>query len=402
MSDNIINVPPNWSDPVVERLEWLTDVLPGFNTNEQRIRLRHNPRRTFSYNFAVTGRAAQRLRMKLHEKSGSGMWLPDWTDPRQLVNDYPIGSTSVELDDIAGITGDSTDSGVTFPGTWLIFWRSSTYYEVHRIVYVTQYNQSIGLDSALTLAWSAGDRVFTLCQGVMLPPIRFTEHTTNVATGSITFACQADIDRNFGWNVSLDQFQNMDVWDDQPNRREAFQSDWKRDFSVIDFDTGIYRAFDRSAFENINHRCTYSMPDVAAVRRFRGFLFRRNGKLEPFWSVFSTQDMTLRFDIGGGDNSILIEDIGYTAAFANGNPAGAVYLKTIDGTRYYMTVQSVATSTNQEEITFSETFGQAIAKADVKLLSFLYQMRLNHDQIELSHIAPGIAESQLTLVSGKL
>jgi len=31
MSDNIINVPPNWSDPVVERLEWLTDVLPGFN-----------------------------------------------------------------------------------------------------------------------------------------------------------------------------------------------------------------------------------------------------------------------------------------------------------------------------------------------------------------------------------
>lgn len=407
MSDNIINVPPNWADPVVERLEWMTDVLPGFDTSEQRVRLRKNPRRTFSYSFAVAGIEAQRLRMKLHETSGSGMWLPDWTDPRHLALSYPAGSGGptgeIEIDDITGLLADRTVAGQTVEGTWVIFWRSPSDYEVHRIIKIFSADNEIRLETPLAAAWNKGDRLFTLCQGVLRRPIRFTEHTTSVVSGSITFPCQTDVDVDWPWDVTLDQYQSLDVWDDPPNRREAFQSDWRRDFSIIDFDTGIYRAFDRSAFENINHRCTYSMLDVAAVRRFRGFLFRRSGKLQPFWSVFSTQDVNLVFDLGGGANSIIIDDIGYTAAFANGNPAGAVYLKTIDGTRFYMTVQSSAVNApGQEEITFIEFFGQPIAKADVKLLSFLYQMRLNHDQVELAHIKPGVAESQLTLTAGRL
>ena len=44
------------SGSVLERLEWLTDVLPSFNGGEQRRQLREAPRRTFEFSVQLTGR----------------------------------------------------------------------------------------------------------------------------------------------------------------------------------------------------------------------------------------------------------------------------------------------------------------------------------------------------------
>ena len=51
--DPVWPFPPNWATSVVERLEWLTDIMPGFDDTEQRAQLRYAPRRFLVYQFLL-------------------------------------------------------------------------------------------------------------------------------------------------------------------------------------------------------------------------------------------------------------------------------------------------------------------------------------------------------------
>jgi hypothetical protein len=405
MSDNIINVPPNFADPIIERLEWMTDVLPGFDTTEQRVRLRRNPRRSFQYSFAMHGLDAQRLRLKLHQMAGNDLWMPDWTDPRRLTADVNTGDFVLPLDDVTAILGERSNAAGIIVQSWIILWRSINDYQTYSVDSTDVGAGIVTLNDFVTGGpWKTSDTiVYIIHRGLLLTPVRFDEHSTDVVSGSLSFSCHVDGDFDWPWDVALDQYKGIDVWHDPPNRRETLSADWSRDFSVIDNDTGVFAAFDRSGLERIRERCTWTLTDQAAIRRFRGFVFRRIGKLNPFWAIFYTQDMTPYADLTAFFGEIDIVPIGYQLPSDLADPLNAFVLVTTAGERFYLTITSVDNApVLWQDIRFIPVIEKDIPIGQVKMLSFLHGARITHDRIEIAHIAPGIAEAQLTFATEKI
>src|SRR3546814_9546243 len=76
------SIRPNWREGVLERLEWLTDVLSSTIGVEQRRALRVSPRRYIEITVNPTGNERSFLDLVLH-KMGSDKWLfPLWWDQR--------------------------------------------------------------------------------------------------------------------------------------------------------------------------------------------------------------------------------------------------------------------------------------------------------------------------------
>lgn len=133
---------PDWSSPIVERLDWLTDIKTAYDGTEQRIKLREWPRRSIEFAFGAGGRMARQLQAFLYGRGASEFLAPIWTDGQQLqaqvsagdlvVNtptagyDFQVGAHLVIVDDDgrfeAAEVGD-VDPGVvtlrqTFAETW--------------------------------------------------------------------------------------------------------------------------------------------------------------------------------------------------------------------------------------------------------------------------------------------
>ena len=68
---------PNWIRPVVERLEWLTDVIEGYDATEERTPLRTLPRRSLEYPPArgQSGRQSRRTAMALAGRAVCAAYL---------------------------------------------------------------------------------------------------------------------------------------------------------------------------------------------------------------------------------------------------------------------------------------------------------------------------------------
>ena len=94
--------PPDWSEPLIERLEWATDVLTARSGNEQRIGLRDGARRSIEYSILLGSDDERALGETLLAAGVDGLYdLPLWTDAVALVEPAQAGDTVLQVDDTA-------------------------------------------------------------------------------------------------------------------------------------------------------------------------------------------------------------------------------------------------------------------------------------------------------------
>jgi hypothetical protein len=94
----VFSFEPNWREPVVESLEWLTDVLTSHNDREQRLALRQDPRRAMKYLYTFETQNKVNLFQGL-------LWgwqqrvfvVPVWTDWQFLSANIGIGTTAINV-----------------------------------------------------------------------------------------------------------------------------------------------------------------------------------------------------------------------------------------------------------------------------------------------------------------
>jgi hypothetical protein len=84
--------PPDWTEPIEERLSFLTDILTSRSGLEQRRALRISPRRSFNARFIVEGDNRSALDFMLASGSANAWSLPIWPDVQFLAHDLASGS----------------------------------------------------------------------------------------------------------------------------------------------------------------------------------------------------------------------------------------------------------------------------------------------------------------------
>ncbi|OGS01545.1 MAG: hypothetical protein A2V88_02655 [Elusimicrobia bacterium RBG_16_66_12] len=98
------------NEDIVERVEFLTDVLISYDATEQRVQLRGAARRAIEYSiFCDDQRAAQHAEILLYGLQHDLLGVPLWQYANKLTAQAGSGATSftVEIADVPWATGDT-------------------------------------------------------------------------------------------------------------------------------------------------------------------------------------------------------------------------------------------------------------------------------------------------------
>lgn len=379
--------PPDWSNPVIERLEWSTDVLRAQSDNEQRLRLRMHPRRQLEYLVTAMGDAERvRLEHALLAGQGQSCLAPMWLDGMPLMADAAAASAFA----------CETAAREIAPGD-LVVVAADGRAEAGEVATVQP--DSLELATPLAGTWSAGSWV---------APARAARLQNGLA---VAYACdavgQATVRFQFDdeWPIApaaeTADYRGYPVLTSQTNWAENLSADYSRSLDEFDPGLGLRAVSDLSGFASVTRSHSWTLGSRAEIAAFRAWCAARAGRLVPFWLPSLQADLKLVSAAGAAATSLQVENRGYAAWLAAVPTAAGrrdIMIQSAAGIRYRRITGATTISTTVEQITLDSPLGISISPETTELMSFMRLVRLAADSVEIAHYTDEVAVSTLSLV----
>ena len=272
--------PANWQTPIIERLEWRTDVLLAYDGSEQRIALRQTPRRYFEFGFLVpTLLERQKLEAAI-SANGSQSWdLPLWTDSTPCTSAISNGAVTVSL--------DTTSRDFVAGGKALLLGANGNTLIINISTLTTT---QLNLSSAVGGTWPIETSVVPLRTAYLEPSQQISRFTGSAIYGVVRFLCD---DISTSPTQSSTQYRGHDVLETPSNWMQDLTLDYQRKMQVIDFGVGgIYRD-DESSLPVLIQSHHFVLDSRQKITDFRQFLYSRRGRLNALWIPSFMPDLTL-------------------------------------------------------------------------------------------------------------
>lgn len=365
------SIRPNWREGVLERLEWLTDVMVSSVGAEQRRALRLSPRRYIEITVNPTKNERSFLDLTLHNM-GSDDWLfPLWWDQGKLVADVEAGDARVEF--------DNTYREFLTGGVALIYKDTFTW-EVISIV--GQDDEGLDLDVVLDSDWPEGTKVYPLRLARLPVDTSLSALTSTVGESVLMFqVIQAN---DFVETIPDDMvFEGRPVLLSPPNRSTEITTDHLRLSSDRDNNTGLPYRVDPAdrAFQVQAHSWTKNGRQAQA--EFRAFLYWLRGRQRSLWLPSFNQDFVTARSSNLASTNLDIQKVGYTYA-GGGQPIPGRDRVLINGvTPARITALGAPQAAGEERLRVGAGLTAAVASGVPG--SFLSPARLNQDAVELMH-----------------
>lgn len=375
---------PDWQQPVVERIGYLTDVIRAYNDTEQRIRLRETANGGLRFNaLCMDDRESAQARALLWAKQADVIFVPWWPDAQVLPAAVSIGETTLDIDPE---NRDFTEL------KRLLVWRDAHTWEIAFIDAVN--TGSVELAVGLTAGFSAGSLV------VPLKPCRLALSQTvtnpNTTLAEIEVDCSAETDETPEYTgTTPTQYEGFDLLEVTPNNTGDGASDYERNAILLDSPTSIRAMDDHSGIATRSGSFQWFADGRDEIAALKCFIHRRKGRAVPFWAPTYCADLPLSAAATG--TSFTIKSIDYTAnqfpdiarrhiAFIT--PGGAITPRKI--------TNAVNNGNGTETITISSALPAGGFPAST-LVSFLTLVRLAEDDIDVSWSTCALAEATLPI-----
>ena len=375
-------ISPNWEGGVLERLEWLTDVIVSDSADEQRRSVRWSPRRSFEMTINPANEDRTYVDLALHRLGATEWLMPLWHDQATLDIGAGAGFNVLNIDN-------------TFrefrPGDFAILYQDTFTWEVVSIASMT--DTTLELTGGVEQGWPAGTLVYPL-------RIMTVSDETNLAALSSRIGQSVLL-----WTVNEandyveippagPQYQGAPILAIEPDRSRDLTAQHVRFMFEQDGSLGLRKRVaqvDR-AFSVRSH--SWMVRGRQAQHGLRGMLYWMQGRQRSVWLPTFNQDLTLTKAVPAGTNDITIRKIGI--GYIGGGP--------IPGRARFWTGQEVVLhASNQAAPTAKEELLRSAAPvassyAPGASWSFLEPARLNQDNVEIKHYADsaGVAECAVT------
>lgn len=378
---------PDWTEPVVERLEWLTDVMESHAGAEQRVRLRESPRRHFEYRVLVgSDQARVHMENRLLSWQARVYGLPVWTDASIASEDIVAGATSLPVPTanrdfvVGGIVG-------------LVNGLHSEFAEITAVNAM-----SISLNDPIVRDWPAGTKIV---------PVRSARVQNDLGIGYVTDAIAA----------SRPQFQLEDEWPiapmsetqdylgypvllTPPNWTEDLQGEFGRKWRELDYLTGRRVVDDLTGLARTRRVHRWLLVGRAAIAGFRFWLAARAGRLKPFWLPSFQSDLRVIAPVGGTDAFLTVENRSYAEGPVAAVGRRDLLISTTSGAQFYRRVTAASEiSDSSELVAIDSPLGTTLPPEQFQRISFMQLVRLDTDNVEIAHITDEVAEVVLPLRS---
>lgn len=383
----VFSFEPNWREPPVESLEWLTDVLTAYNDREQRMALRQDPRRAMKYLFTFE----KQNKVNLFEGMLWG-WhqrvfcVPAWTDWQSLSATIDIGVSTINV---------STALRDFAANNLALLWRNYYTWEVVEILSMT--SSQIVLKKPTISAWTTTDRIIPVRLARLSKNIQITRPTSTLAEASLSFSYEvgsAVSSNRLGTSTWL-QFQGLDVLTVPPNTADGdLDETYERDFDTVDTSKGAWFINDHSDGPMVSRPYHWLLPSRQAIMNFLAFLETRKGKAIPFWMPSWSKDLEQVQDIGASDLNIVVKNLGYTRYIkTHANRTRLIFYPSDNSTPIIKTITGSSEGGNFTEIlSLDSSFGSIKHATDFKAICFLTYGRMDQDAFELTWFNDSCAE----------
>lgn len=366
------SIPPNWSTPVTERLEWLTDVLQSRSLSEQRRAIRLTPRRFFEFVINPVDRVRSYMDQWAHRISDERMLLPLWYAKGRLEEAALAAATTLVID----------TRWMEFEGYELALLYADPFtYEVVEINMVSE--DSLTLATGLADAWPAGTTVYPLRRAYMDPEINLSNLTSRVGESTLSFMVDDENPYDTGAEV-LAVHDGYPVIMLEPNRMDALEQQFGRVMEELDLRIGRVRRFDENLRSYQTQFYNWQAKGREEHHKLRQTLYRLKGRQKGVWLPSFNADIVLASNLTALQNQVTIDKIGYH--LLGGPIAGRdrVMIRDNTGTLRVVRVNGSANVSDTTE-RLNLTANAGFAADSGRPGSFMSLVRLDQDAIEITH-----------------
>lgn len=366
-----------------ESLRWLTDVHKAYS-GEQRVRLRNDARQVFEYVTQADGEIQTRLNSIMYGWQDKVFAIPYWPDAVKHV--APIQALDTEiLFDTANL--DFRDGGLA------IVWADDLWNEAVEID--TVQSDRLVLLREVVNDYDDGALVIPLLRCRAEGGLRRQIGRMDDTRSTVTFRGMDNTNIN-NQSVTWNTYDGYELWDDLIAQFGSINSSIVLPLKFLDNQTGYFRAYPmRSVTEETNLQ-GFVVRSAEDRLNLKKYLYRRLGRLKPFWLDSYREDYELVQTIGASAVTMVVNysnqkflDIaamGYVLkfVFTNGNVEYREFVGII--------AEDIAART--EELEFSASFGVDVLPTDIERISIMRLVRFDTDNIVLEHrIGEGIVTS---------
>lgn len=365
---------PNWDEGVLERLEWLTDVMSSQTGAEQRISKRLTPRRGYELTLRIGYQDRQFFDNMMMVYQSAEWLMPLWQDVTRLTAPAAIGDTTVFL--------DTTYREFVAGGFAIIKSKSALIYEVVKIQSVAP--DSLSLISNNVRGWPAGSYIYPAASGVIDGDFNLTKQTDVWMDINMKLAITDRMD--YAAAMPALQYLGLPVLNVRPDESDDLSNTYSRIVSILDGSFGKRKFFDAAGKSFVSQAYNWAVSGRDKNAQLRSLLYAFRGRVKPLWLPTFMQDFTLVADISSGDSVMTVKNSGFSTINVLQVGRQDVRIEMKDGTVLFKRILAYsAIDDDREAIGFDSEFTFDITPSDVRMISFMGVFRLDSDSIEINH-----------------
>lgn len=365
--------PPDWAQPMLERLEWRTDVIQARRAEEQRRALRLGPRQVLEFGLTAELAARRHLEAVLWSNGGAGEWaVPLWFDGLDLAAPLDAGATAIPLDPALRqfTVGDYV----------LLLGRDTRTFELIEIASVAG---AIGLADPTTLVWPAGTVAYPARRARIDGEINLSLFHGQARVTRVRFECIEPA----AWAASAGAttYRGHPVFDLPPVWIEDPGLSLEQQLAVLDAGTGPVDVEDLAELPIPRQTGRFTLLGRAEIDAWRQRLFALRGRQVPLWVPSWGQDLALVATAGAADTTLDVEWAGVTEHLFGDPNRRDIQIELHDGTVYRRRITGAEEiSSSVERLTIDSALGAEVLPAEVAAISWLVLMRQESDAAEIA------------------
>lgn len=374
------NWKPDWSQAMIERIQWYTDVIEAGRGEEQRRSMRIDPRQFLEFS-ATLEKDDRRIMESILWNWGARAWaVPLWFDGQQLAAGIASGVSSIPV---------SPDGRGFQVGELLML--TSGIPNDYEMVEVASLSGSVGLVRPTSRPWPIGTWVYPARTAIIENMATLSRFTGD----AVSLRLQWRMTDPTTWAAAATPlYRSLPVLEHVPNWTEDPALALERKVSILDAGTGITMTIDKAQMPQTTQRMRYTLPNKAAIDTWKQRLWALRGKQGAVWVPTWSEDLSVIVDIAALSTNIDVEWVGYTRFLKMDPGRRDVRILARNGTIYYRRITgSTEVSASIERLSIDTALGTALAAADVMLVSFMALSRNESDVAEFAYFQGDVADT---------
>lgn len=386
----ILNLPVwpfeiNWSDDVLETLEWLTTVMRSPTGAEQRQCLRRFPRRTFEFEVALKGRDRALFDQLMMTHGARDWYYPLRHDVHLLPN--AVGPGTLILPVETALNGEFAAGGILALNDGDPFRHELA--EIHSVD-----TGGIVLVNPLVGSWAQGASLYPVRKARLVeqPEVRRVSDTT--ITSTLRFKI-VEPGTSVG-EYSAEMYRGFAVFPNPPEEADSLSYGYERLTVELDNQTGIPLLGDTAGISFPRQQYAWTLHGHDEHLAFRRLLEFLRGRLTAFWMPTFFDDLHLAAPTPVGSALLTVENINFTALGGPRTGRRDICIEMTDGAKFYRRITgSTLAGSDREVIGIDEPFDREMNGSNVLRISFMMLNRLDQDNIEISHVTDAAGVSKV-------